>query len=129
MGAPPRRAEPRRRLASYREAGYERLVYTNTVSILEADALAAAMGGTVDAISVLLRADDETVAARLGKREQGESLERHLARSARMPGRLDRAAPDGARRVETDGLAPAAVAERILELSGWAAPAPPASSR
>ena len=77
------------------------------------------MGGTVDVTSVLLRASDPTVATRLGSREHGESLERHLERSARMAGRLDRAAAEGVHRVETDGLAPDAIAEQILELSGW----------
>ena len=106
--------------ANYREAGYQRLVYANTVSILEAEALTAAMGGTVDATSVLLRASDSAVAARLGGREHGESLERHLHRSARMANRLDQMAADGVHRLETDGLAPDAVAEQILTLSGWA---------
>jgi broad-specificity NMP kinase len=105
--------------ANYCDAGYQRLIYTNTVSILEAEALTAAMGGTVEATSVLLRASDPAIKARLRGREHGESLERHLQRSARMANRLDRAAADGVHRLETDGLAPAAVAEQILALSGW----------
>lgn len=105
--------------ANYREAGYERLVFTNTVSVLEAEALASAMGGEVDVTSVLLRASNPTVAARLGGREHGESLERHLERSARMANRLDQATGDAVHRLETDGVTPAAVAQRVLALSGW----------
>lgn len=105
--------------ANYREAGYERLIYTNTVSVLEADALAVAMGGTVEATSALLRASDSAVAARLGNREHGESLERHLERSATMANRLDQETSDGVHRLETDGVTPDAVAQRILALSGW----------
>lgn len=77
------------------------------------------MGGTVEVTSVLLRASDSAVESRLGYREHGEGLESHLERSARMAARLDKAAADGVHRLETDNLTPDAVAERILQLSGW----------
>ncbi|GAA2105894.1 ATPase [Brevibacterium salitolerans] len=105
--------------ANYRALGYHRLIYTNTVSVLEAEALRDAVGGTAEVTCVLLRASDASIAQRLGGREQGESLRRHLERSARIAGRLDRAAPDGVHRIETDGLTPQALAEQILDLSGW----------
>ncbi|HIX00989.1 MAG TPA: ATPase [Candidatus Nesterenkonia stercoripullorum] len=105
--------------ANYREAGYQRLIYTNTVSVLEADALTAAMGGPVEATSVLLRASSLVVASRLGARERGESLDRHLTSSAKMADHLDQATPKRAHRLETDGLSPADVAARILALSDW----------
>lgn len=105
--------------ANYRAAGYEQLIYTNTVSVLEAKALTAAMGGAVDTTSVLLRASGPAVATRLGNREHGESYEHHLARSARMADRLDQAAAESVHRIETDDMTPVAIAERILALSGW----------
>ena len=103
--------------ANYLEAGYRRIIYTNTVSVLETESLIAAMGGAVEATSVLLRGDDSTIAARLGNREQGESLERHLKSSARMAARLDQAAAEGVHRLNTDALTSEAVAEQILALS------------
>lgn len=41
-------------------SGYRRLIYTNTVSVLEADLIARAMGGAPRITSVLLTAGDAT---------------------------------------------------------------------
>src|SRR6478735_7976519 len=51
--------------ANYRDLGYRRLVYTNTVAVLEADELAAAMGGSPRVTCVLLTASDAVADARL----------------------------------------------------------------
>ena len=105
--------------SNYRDLGYRRLIYTNTVSVLEADALAAAMGDTPETTSVLLQASEETVSARLGLREHGESLERHLERSVAVASRLEERASGAVHRIHADGQTPAEIAERILGLVGW----------
>lgn len=88
---------------NYRELGYRRLVYTNTVSILEVAALTAAMGGAAEVTSVLLRAGDAAVTERLGVREHGASLDRHLERGAVMADHLDRSAGEQVHRLDTEG--------------------------
>lgn len=108
--------------ANYRELGYRRLIYTNTVSVLEADVLAEAMGDDPLVTGVLLRASDEAARERLGRREHGESLTRHLERSRRAADRLDASAPASIHRVETDGLDPLGIARLILPLLGWTGP-------
>jgi hypothetical protein len=50
---------------NYAALGYRRLIYTNTVSVLEPDMITRAMGGTVHVTAVLLTASDTTVAGRL----------------------------------------------------------------
>ncbi|MFT4233422.1 MAG: adenylyl-sulfate kinase [Microbacterium sp.] len=105
--------------SNYRDLGYHRLIYTNTVSVLEPDALAAAMGDAPETTSVLLRASEETVSARLGQREHGESLERHLQRSIESASRLEDRAPSTVHRMDTDGQTPVEIAERILAIVGW----------
>ncbi len=105
--------------ANYRELGYRRLIYTNTVSILEAPTLTEAMGDVNAVTSILLEASDSTVAQRLAQREQGDSLEQHLERSITMARRLDERADNQVHRINTDGKTPTHVAERILELSHW----------
>ena len=105
---------------NYRDLGSPRRIYTNTVSILQVPALTEAMGDAGGVTSVLLRASDSTVAERLGQREHGDSLERHVQRSRTMAARLDRSAGDDVHRLETDTMTPLDVAEHIVDLSGWA---------
>ncbi len=105
--------------ANYRDLGYRHLVYTNTVSILEAESLAHAMGDNPRVTSVLLRASDASTAQRLTVREHGTSLDHHLERSALMAPRLDDDAPSQAHRIDTDGRTPRAIAEEIAALVGW----------
>lgn len=105
--------------ANYRALGFHRLVYTNTVSVLEADRLAAAMGDDPAVVAVLLRAGDDRTAQRLGRRVGGAPPAAQVAHSARTAGRLDSAAPDRVTRVDTDDLAPADVARRLASLTGW----------
>lgn len=115
--------------ANYLDAGYERLVYTNTVSILQADGLIAAMGGEVDATLVLLRGSDATAADRLGRREHGASFDLHLERSTGMSKKLDHDAPGNVHRIDTDGLTPTEVAAKILAISGWVLASPASSAQ
>lgn len=104
--------------ANYRALGYSRLIFTNTVSVLEVAPLSAALGGEVRATSVLLAASDETAAERLGRRETGASLEEHLDRSERASRRLDAEATD-AIRIPTDGRSAPDLAFEVLTLAGW----------
>jgi hypothetical protein len=107
---------------NYRDLGHTRLVYCNTVAVLEADMLTAAMGGTVTPIGALLTASDATAEARLRGREIGGELDAHLKRSAFMAGHLDAHAPDWVHRVPTDDRTVPEIAEDVVRLTGWAAP-------
>lgn len=66
---------------NYRALGYRRLIYTNTVSVLHAGELAAALGGEPTITGVLLTANDATIHDRLAAREVGGGLQAHLGRS------------------------------------------------
>ncbi len=106
---------------NYRQLGYRRLIYTNTVAVLEQASLIAAMGDSPVATSVLLRANDATAVQRLAARERGESLRQHIEHSSAAATRLDDHAGNDVHRVDTDDRSPALVADRIIKLSGWAA--------
>src|SRR5674476_417564 len=67
--------------ANYRELGYERLIYSNTIAPLQAAELAAAMGDDPVVTAVLLSASNDTTYARLAGRESGAELQEHLRRS------------------------------------------------
>ena len=89
--------------ANYRELGYRRLVYTNTVAVLEVEELAAAMGDAPRTTAVLLTAGDAVADARLALRESGLELDGApvtLRRRGPAPGRRRprRHAPDRHRR-------------------------------
>lgn len=108
--------------ANYRAAGYTRLVFTNTVSVLHAPTLSAALGGEVRALSFLLTATDETAASRLGGREIGSGRDAHIRRSADAARRLDHAADESVTRIVTDGRTVTDIAADIVAASGWADP-------
>lgn len=104
--------------ANYREVGYSRLIFTNTVSVLQVAELEAALGGDARSTAVLLTSTDAVAAERLAKREIGTALEEHVARSAAAARRLDVGAPDAVR-IATDGRAVAEIARVVLERAGW----------
>ena len=104
---------------NYRTLGYHRLIYTNTVSILETDALISAIGQVSAVTSVLLQASNATAATRLGQREHGASLQAHIERSTAAATRLELEAADETHRINTDGQTPTALAQQILTLAGW----------
>ncbi|WP_022904789.1 AAA family ATPase [Curtobacterium sp. B8] len=106
----------------YRELGHHRLIFTNTVAVLEQNALARAMGDDPVVTAVLLRAGDEATADRLRRRSGGRLPEAQMAHSARTAGRLDTAARDDVTRVDTDDLTPEDVARRLAVLTGWLLP-------
>ena len=101
-------------------AGYRRLVYTNTVSVLDSEWVPAAMGRPTQLVRVLLTATDDTAAERLGRREIGTELEVQLERSRRAAARLDEAAEADVVRVATDGRSVTDIAEEVVRLTGWA---------
>ncbi|MBO0899331.1 ATPase [Cellulomonas sp. zg-ZUI222] len=103
----------------YRALGYRRLVYTNTVSVLQADVLAAAVGDRPHVTSVLLTGSDATARERLGRREHGASYDAHVARSDAAAVRLGERAGTGVHRVATDGRTPQDVAAEVVALAGW----------
>ncbi|WP_421735567.1 ATPase [Cellulomonas sp.] len=105
--------------ANYRELGYRRLIYSNTVSVLEADELAGAMGDSPRITGVLLTAADDVVDARLAARESGAELAAHVERSARAARRLQADAPSWMPRIATDGRTPAEVARTVADLLPW----------
>lgn len=103
----------------YRALGHRRLVLANTVSVLEADVLAAAVGDRPDVTSVLLTANDSTVRERLARREVGASYDAHVARSDAAARRLEAEAGARVHRVPTDARPPADVAADVVALAGW----------
>lgn len=107
--------------ANYAALGQTRLIYTNTVSVLEEPMIRRAMGAgpPVRVTSVLLTADAATVRERLAGREVGSQLEPHVERSLAAAARLDRDAPAHVVRVPTDGRTVVRVAERVLEVAAW----------
>lgn len=122
-GDPHRTELTRRNLTAvwrnYADLGYRRLIYTNTVSILEPDLVIGAMGGDVATTGVLLTAEDATANARLRGREIGSQYEAHVARSAVAARHLAAAAPAWVHRVATDDRSVIEVAAQVVRLTGW----------
>jgi hypothetical protein len=104
---------------NYRELGYARLVYSNTVSVLHTRELIAALGMDIAMTAVLLTADDATVRARLSAREIGSGLEAHLRRSRARAQELDQHAARWVHRVATDDKPVSRIASEIITLTGW----------
>jgi hypothetical protein len=105
--------------ANYRVLGFRRLIYTNTVSVLDAQLLREAMGDEPRVVAVMLRATDDVIQDRLGRREHGASLAVHVERSRSAAARLDLEAPSEVHRMDTDGMSPEDVAVALLKLTGW----------
>lgn len=105
---------------NYRQLDYDRLIYTNTASVFPAqiEALNAALGGDVSLHAVLLTASDTEADERLARREIGGGWQEHAHRSREAAKALDRQV-EGVYRVSTDGRTPTALAEEIINLSGW----------
>jgi hypothetical protein len=103
-----------------RALGYTRLIYVNSVCVLpDEQAWISAVVGAQEARSVLLTADDISVAERLGHRELGSELAAHLRRSARTSTRLERSCPPAVTRVPTADVSVQAVAAEVLSLVDW----------
>jgi predicted kinase len=106
--------------ANYAAAGYHRVIYVNTVSVLEDEiAWIAAAVGAARVTAILLTAADATVGERLGARERGSELEVHLTRSAAAARRLDDLVGVSVHRVGTDDTGIADVARAVVSLTDW----------
>ncbi|HSY00193.1 MAG TPA: AAA family ATPase [Streptomyces sp.] len=106
--------------SNYAALGQRRLIYTNTVSVLEEPMISRAMGGgEVRATCVLLTAEETTVRERLAQREIGSQLTAHIERSLRNARELDENAPAGTVRIPTDGRSVEDIAVRVLQAAGW----------
>ncbi len=110
---------------NYKALGHSRLIYTNTVSVREADEISAAMGDHPRAIGVLLTCSDRAARERLAIREIGNGLEWHVQRSDLMARELDSTVPGWVHRIATDGRPIADVAADILAITGWLSVHPP----
>ncbi len=105
--------------ANYRDLGYRRLIYTNTVSVRQVDTLTAAMGDDPRVTAVLLASSDATARERLARREIGTALHRHVERSDAAARSLEEFAPPSVHRIQTDGRTVSELAAEILALTGW----------
>ena len=107
--------------ANYRALGYQRMIYTNTVSVRFTQELAAAMGDSLRITAVLLTATDETSSARLLRRIQGNDLQEHLDRGKAAASELELLTPQWVHRFPTDNRSVQDIAGDLLGLTGWAA--------
>lgn len=109
--------------ANFARLGHERLIYTNTASVLPETTgmFERAMGAGVRLIRVLLTATDTTARERLTGRELGSELEKELAGSARKARLLDERVQADTVRVPTDGRDVADIAAQVLATTGWTA--------
>jgi predicted kinase len=106
--------------SNYAALGQHRLIYTNTVSILEEKMVSRAMGGgNVRATCILLTAEEATVRQRLAQREIGSQLHAHIERSLWRSRRLDEEAPAGTVRIPTDNRSVQDIAIRVLQAAAW----------
>ncbi|MHB8450510.1 MAG: ATPase [Mycobacteriales bacterium] len=114
---------------SYAAAGYRRLIYVNTVCVINNDWLLRAVAPVDSVVGVLLRCRQETAASRLAGREHGVSLAEHLSRSGFAATTLDQSAMPGVARVDTDGRTVDEVAAEVLTRTGWTDGGDPADVR
>lgn len=107
----------------YTEAGYRRLLYTNTASVRE-DVMASlmeALGGRPVVHGVLLTGTERTLRARLEQRERGSALQATVGRSLRAATQLEQAAPAWVHRIPTDGRTITDIAAELARLLRWEA--------
>lgn len=104
---------------NYRALGHDRMVYVNTVSVLESAMILRAVGQDVGITGVLLTASDDTATERLRAREIGSTLDFHIERSVAAASMLETTAPSWVHRVPTDGRSVPEIAASIIELTGW----------
>ncbi|MCS7484499.1 hypothetical protein ACFFQW_40215 [Umezawaea endophytica] len=104
---------------NYASLGYRRLIYTNTVSVLEPDLIARAMGGSPRITAVVLTAEDATAQHRLHAREIGSQLDAHVTRGAAMAQRLEAAAPSWVVRIPTDDRPVVDIARDVITATNW----------
>lgn len=104
---------------NYRALGYRRLIYTNTVSVLQGAELARAMNDDPVLRAVLLTATDDTARARLRGREIGAGLEAHVEKSRQRAAELGQQTPAWVQRLGTDGRTIGELGAHVLNWLGW----------
>lgn len=104
---------------NYRALGHHRMIYVNTVSVLESTMIRRAVGEDAEITGILLTATDDTATERLQSRGLGSILDVHVERSAAAATMLDDAAPAWVQRVPTDSRSVSEIATAILHLTGW----------
>jgi hypothetical protein len=110
--------------SNYAALGHRRLIYVNTVSVLEramvARAVARSATAGVAVRAVLLTATDTTVLERLSRREIGGALQVHLRRSSAMARHLADRVEEWVVPVPTDDRTVVEVAAAVVATTGWA---------
>lgn len=132
QGDPSRSRIVERNLASvwsgFAEVGQTRLVYTNTVSVLEEEMIRRAVVGSgadggasieIEVTGVVLTACARTVAQRLARRETGAQVDLHIDRSLRAAMLLQQRSPVGTVVIATDGRPVEDIARDVLVATGW----------
>jgi DNA polymerase III delta prime subunit len=106
---------------SYRLAGYSRLIYTNTASVMPdvVDGLIEAVGEDPKVHGALLLASRSAIRTRLSIRERGSALQAHLDRSEIAAKALLHTAPPWVMKWNTSNLNVEEIAQRILRHVGW----------
>jgi hypothetical protein len=103
---------------TFASAGVARIALARAArSTREVDEIRAALGAS-ELVVVRLVASPELIEQRLRKRDSGAQLAEHLAEAGSFAAEAE-AAGIGDVLLETDGLDPAAVAQRVLDASGW----------
>lgn len=106
---------------AYQEAGYQRLIYTNTVCVrgdIAAD-LIDLLGDDVEVRGVLLTAEQPALIARLAGREHGTGLQEHLERSTAAAAELALATAPWVIRMDTTTKTVEQIAQEIIDHVGW----------
>lgn len=105
--------------ATYSRVGQRRMLYVNTVSVVNGEMVRRVVGARATIRGVLLTARDDTVRRRLGSREIGSFLEEHLEASRARDAALRSAAEDWVLRVATDGRTVTDIASDVIDAVGW----------
>lgn len=105
---------------TYRALGHQRLLMSGVMLHVDFDKrwiLAAIPDAQITVVR--LHAGDETLLARLDRREQGAGRDAQIERSLRQSRRIRDEAGDGFLLIDTDGRLPAELARTVLAQSGW----------
>lgn len=105
---------------TYRAHGHHRLIYVNTVSVVEHELVGRAVGGEVRFVGVLLTCSDQTAASRLGRIEGDRHLPGQRMLSERAAGELEREAAPWVTRISTDERPIDDLVRELLRLTAWA---------
>lgn len=108
--------------ATYAATGQRRMIYVNTLSVLNVDLIRRAVDDDVDVRAVLLTASDTTVHRRLQTREIGSALAEHVEASHARDAVLQATTESWVTRTPTDDRTITEIAADVVAASGWARP-------